>query len=207
MKNGNNIENKSKILVIDDDIWVQRVLVQIFSRMGISNVFLANNGFEGVNLAIKKKPDVIFLDLMMPDISGLYTLKMLKTIDLTKEIPIIIISVNSDYLNLSTAISSGAVDFISKPFTFATIIEKFDKIFGEGVADKLEKGISLSEDTIFEEEIEDFNANEAEENEFNFEYDSISDVESIKENEELLRKYKRDAWENSQEIKKILNKK
>jgi CheY-like chemotaxis protein len=123
--------NNAKILVIDDDTWMQRVLTKIINRLEITSIYCADDGFTGVNLAIEKSPNVIFLDLIMPGIDGLLTLKMLKSIEITKKIPIIIITSNSDFESISSVLAAGASDFVAKPFSFATIQEKFIKVLSE----------------------------------------------------------------------------
>ena len=123
--------NETVIVIIDDDTWMQRVLTKIITRLDINNIYTAINGFTGINFAIEKKPDVIFLDLMMPDIDGVLTLKMLKAINITKDIPVIIITSNSDFESIGTVLNAGASDFVVKPFTFATIQEKIIKVLTE----------------------------------------------------------------------------
>jgi YesN/AraC family two-component response regulator len=125
--------NNAIILLIDDDTWMQRVLSKIINRLEINNIYTASNGFEGVNLAIEKKPNAIFLDLIMPDIDGLTTLKMLKAIQYTNDIPIIIITSNSDFESVGSVLAAGASEFVAKPFSFATIQEKLIKVLSNAV--------------------------------------------------------------------------
>ncbi len=120
--------NNSVILIIDDDNWMQKVLSKTINRIGIYNIHNATNGFVGLNLAIENKPDVIFLDLLMPDVDGLTTLKMLKTIGKTKNIPVVIITSNSDFESVGIMLEAGATDFVAKPFSFTTIQDKLIKI-------------------------------------------------------------------------------
>ena len=120
--------NDAVILLVDDDTWMHRVLSKVISRLEIDIIHTATNGFAGVNLAIEKQPNIILLDLIMPDIDGLVTLKMLKAIDKTKNIPVIIITSNSDFESVGTVLASGASEFIAKPFSFATIQEKIVKV-------------------------------------------------------------------------------
>jgi CheY-like chemotaxis protein len=118
------------VLIIDDDVWIARVLQKIFTSLEIiEKVFVTNEGFYGVAAALKEKPDVIFLDILMPDMDGIQTLKLLKTIEETKDISVVMVSGNSDVQKLGTAISLGATDYISKPFTSQTIKDKLDKLY------------------------------------------------------------------------------
>jgi len=133
---------KISVLVIDDDHFTAKILSKICGRLDIKDVIVADNGFEGVALALKKKPTVIFCDILMPEINGLQVLKMLKTIDITNRIPVLMITGNPDYAYIKTAMAQGACDFVSKPFSFETIQEK------------LGKAIKESEDYICEAEFE-----------------------------------------------------
>jgi two-component system chemotaxis response regulator CheY len=122
---------KEKILIVDDDIWMTKVLNKIVMNLGYSKTSVAYNGFDAVAIALKENPDLLFLDLMMPDMDGLITLKLLKTIPNTATAKIIICSGNNDMDNLTKAIKLGAADFISKPFTADTIKEKIDLILNK----------------------------------------------------------------------------
>jgi two-component system chemotaxis response regulator CheY len=117
-----------KILIVDDDLWMTKVLNKIINNIGYTNVFVVHNGFDAVAKALAEKPDIIFLDLIMPELDGLTTLKLLKTIPDTQHSKIIICSGNNDIENFTEAIKLGAVDFISKPFAAETIKEKLDLI-------------------------------------------------------------------------------
>jgi CheY-like chemotaxis protein len=128
--------NKTVILLIDDDVWMQKVLTKVIAKLEINTIYNATDGFTGVNLAIEKKPDIIFLDLMMPDIDGLITLKMLKSINIIKDIPVVIITSNSDFESIGAVLNAGATDFVAKPFSFTTIQEKIIKVLTES-----EKGV------------------------------------------------------------------
>jgi len=118
-----------KALIVDDDMWMIKVLQKNLTNLGISHILTANNGFNAVATAIAEKPDLIFLDLIMPELDGLQVLKLLKTIPETQEIKVIICSGNTDVQNLARAIALSADDYISKPFTIDTIKYKIKKIF------------------------------------------------------------------------------
>jgi len=112
---------------------MQRVLAKTISKLNISVIHSAINGFQGINTAIESKPDVIFLDLLMPELDGITTLKIIKSITLINNIPIIIITANSDFENLGTVLELGAAEFVAKPFTFATIQSKLNKVLENAI--------------------------------------------------------------------------
>jgi two-component system chemotaxis response regulator CheY len=106
-----------------------KVLNKILITLGYSDILIVHNGFDAVAEALKSKPDLILLDLMMPEIDGLTTMKMLKTIPDSSLSKVVICSANSDIENITKAMKFGAEDFVTKPFTAETIKEKLDKLF------------------------------------------------------------------------------
>lgn len=124
--------NEIPVLIIDDDIWMQRILSKIIQSFGFYP-FLASNGFDGIALAVEHHPALILLDVLMPELSGHQTLKVLKTIKSTKEIPIIMVTAVSDIENIGLAIKSGAAGFVGKPFTRTTIYEKIRDVVNKDV--------------------------------------------------------------------------
>ncbi len=134
------IDVEYSVLIIDDDIWMQRILSKTLQSYGFKSVFLASNGFEGLDLAVEHRPSLIIMDILMPDLSGHLTLKILKHIKLTKPIPVLMVSALSDTENLGMAVKMGTAGFISKPFTRATVYEKLISIFGKDKLDLIAKG-------------------------------------------------------------------
>lgn len=117
------------ILVVDDNAWMQRILAKILMSYGLKPL-LASNGYEAIALAVECKPLAVILDIIMPDLSGHQTLRLLKSIPSTRAIPVVMITVASDAENLSQAIKIGASGFIRKPFTRATIYDKLKDVIG-----------------------------------------------------------------------------
>ena len=142
-------------LIIDDDIWMQRILSKTLKSYGFNNAYLASNGFEGVGLAVEHTPALIILDILMPELSGHMTLKILKNIKSTKHIPVLMVSAMSDTENLGMAVKSGTAGFISKPFTRATVFEKLLNIFGKEKMNKLASGALEEGDGLTEDEQSD----------------------------------------------------
>lgn len=136
------------VLIIDDDIWMQRILSKTLQSYGFKTTYLTSNGFEGLDIAIENTPDLIILDILMPELSGLVILKILKNIKITKNIPIIMVSALSDTENLGLAVKGGTAGFISKPFTKATVYEKLITIFGKDKLDRIIKGDLIKDNDI-----------------------------------------------------------
>lgn len=145
-------------LIIDDDVWMQRILSKTLQSFGFKKTLLTSNGFEGIALAVEYKPHLIVLDILMPELTGHQTLKILKAIKVTKEIPVVVVSALADTENLGMAVKSGTAGFISKPFTRATVYEKLAVIYGKEKLEKIEKGESIED---FDFSHEEFSLNQA----------------------------------------------
>jgi len=128
------------VLIIDDDIWMQRILSKTLQSYGFNTSYLAANAFEGIDMAIEYKPTLIIMDILMPELSGQVALKILKSIKITKNIPVLMVSAMSDTENLGMAVKSGTAGFISKPFTRSTVYEKLLSIFGKEKLDLIARG-------------------------------------------------------------------
>ncbi|MFY9550728.1 MAG: EAL domain-containing protein [Thermoanaerobaculia bacterium] len=105
-----------KILIVDDDEDVLLIVQTILDNAGYA-ALLARNGREGVEKAIEAKPDLILLDVMMPELSGWEVCTTLKSAPETRQIPIAMLTVKSEIRDLITGMQVGADDYITKPFT------------------------------------------------------------------------------------------
>ncbi len=103
---------KTVVLVIEDEIHMRRMLQICLERSGYE-VKIAATGDDGINQAIDCKPDVILLDLGLPDMDGLDVLKQLREWTQT---PVIVISVRAREEEKISVLDKGANDYITKPF-------------------------------------------------------------------------------------------
>ena len=124
------------ILIVDDDVWMQRILSRIVESMGFEPL-VAADGYDAIALALERKPAVIFLDIIMPELGGHQTLKLLKRLKATQNIPVLMITAMSDTENLGLAVKEGAAGFIRKPFTRALIQEKLQEVLGSELVQAL----------------------------------------------------------------------
>lgn len=118
------------ILVIEDEEHIRNILEYNLKSNGFE-VFLAEDGLAGLELAGSKKPDAILLDWMMPKVDGLEVLGKLKSNAQTKEIPVFMLTVKKMPSDVGAAILAGAEGYFTKPFDPAKI--------GPMIRHKLEK--------------------------------------------------------------------
>ncbi len=113
--------DKKDILIIDDTANNLRVLSSILTKEGY-NVRKALNWQMALTACQSTLPDLILLDIMMPDVDGYEVCRRLKAWDLTAEIPVIFISALDDVFDKVKAFDVGGVDYISKPFDFQEVL-------------------------------------------------------------------------------------
>lgn len=117
---------KKTILVIDDE---QDVLEVIKKRLENNEykVIIASNGAKGLEAASGKKPDLILLDIMMPDVDGLEVLRKIKLKSETTSIPVIMLTAKGESKTIFEAEDLGAVDYIIKPYNDKELIDLIRK--------------------------------------------------------------------------------
>ncbi len=110
-----NIERENNvILIIDDNAANIGVIVDYLKEYGFETV-VARNGTMGIKRARFSRPDLILLDVLMPDINGFETCRRLKTDNITKNIPVIFMTALSDVEDKVKGFSVGGVDYVTKP--------------------------------------------------------------------------------------------
>jgi len=110
---------KKNLLVVDDEPTNLKVLNNILS--GTYKLTFAKSGVETLRLVKKEKPDLILLDVMMPEMTGYEVCEILKKSTEYKSIPIIFVTALNDATDEAKGLNLGAVDYISKPITPAVV--------------------------------------------------------------------------------------
>lgn len=108
-------QNKGKILIVDDTPTNLDLLFKYLTRSGFE-VLVSQSGEEALGLAAEAEPDIILLDIMMPDMDGFETCAQLKKQETTRDIPVIFMTALVDVDNKVKAFTMGAVDYVAKPF-------------------------------------------------------------------------------------------
>jgi CheY-like chemotaxis protein/HPt (histidine-containing phosphotransfer) domain-containing protein len=134
-----NEDNKLKILVVDDSDIIRHSLKNFFQDYNFE-VITCLNGLEGIQMAIAHKPSLIFLDLMMPNFDGVKMLQVIKVLDNIKNIPVIVISGNTDKRNVLAALEAGAEKVVSKPLQKEILIKNINEVLGSDFLKKAKRG-------------------------------------------------------------------
>ena len=106
-------DDKAVILVVDDQTTVVRVMGRMLSESYI--VHVATSGERALKIAEEKVPDIILLDMVMPQMSGIDVCIHLKQNPVTQHIPVIFVTSMDDHHNEARGFKAGAVDYITKP--------------------------------------------------------------------------------------------
>ncbi len=104
------------ILVVDDEPDILNLLDYNLKKAGFK-VLQAKDGPEAIELAIKKKPSLVLLDIMLPDMDGTEVLKRLKSDPMAKHIPVIMLTAKGEEVDRVVGFELGAEDYITKPFS------------------------------------------------------------------------------------------
>lgn len=103
------------VLVVDDSDTSRKIISGQLKQLGYE-VVQAEDGASGIATAKQVVPDTILLDVIMPELDGIEVLQRLKNDDVTKNIPVIMLSANDDSQMIAACMSAGALDYIVKPF-------------------------------------------------------------------------------------------
>lgn len=120
------------VLVVDDDEFQRKIIGQLLEEENYYLVFAAN-GIEALNALRKVQPDVILMDVMMPDMDGLEATRNLKASPRYAKIPVVMITGNSEGQVVIDSLHAGANDFVVKPFERTTLIAKIEHALGTKV--------------------------------------------------------------------------
>lgn len=123
-----------RILLIDDEPDIREVAALTLETMGDFEVFAAADGFVGVQIAATLQPDVVLLDVMMPEIDGPATLSMLRENTSTSHIPVIFMTAKVQAADFRKLSELGASGIISKPFDPMRLADDVSRILDTAVA-------------------------------------------------------------------------
>lgn len=120
--------DEGKVLICDDSILARKQIKDIIAMVGSPTILEASNGESAIQIYKEEKPDVVFLDIVMPKKDGNIAIEEIMAFD--KDAIIIIVSSVGTHTQLKSALEAGATDFIQKPINQAQLLEAIDKYLG-----------------------------------------------------------------------------
>ena len=125
-------KQSKRLAYIEDEIEMIDLVRMILGRQGYT-VLGANGGREGIELVRKELPDLVLLDLMMPDMDGWDVYHQIKSEERTRDIPVIVITAKAQDIDKILGLRIAKVeDYISKPFNPQDLVERVDQVLARG---------------------------------------------------------------------------
>lgn len=124
---GKRFRTSIKVAVVDDDPELVQS-VKVILKVAGAQVFGARNGISGYLMIRREHPDVVLLDIMMPDMDGFEVCRKLKLDSITKGIPIIFLTARSGQAHIDMGLSLGAQGYITKPFEHDDLVDKIIQV-------------------------------------------------------------------------------
>ncbi len=119
---------KSVILAVDDEEDILGLVKMVLEEAGYT-VITALSGHEALQMLYHTKPDLILLDIMMPELDGMELIKILKVMDFSATIPIAMLTAKTDPGDRMAAIKENAIEYICKPFSPPDLVKRVKAIF------------------------------------------------------------------------------
>lgn len=116
------------VLIVDDNVFIRRLLKEVLVSMGCRRVREADGAFEALECVRRRPPDLVFCDWMMSPVDGLALLKKLRAERFMSGVPIIMVSGHSTQEQVAMALGEGADSYIVKPFRPSTLIDHILKV-------------------------------------------------------------------------------
>jgi two-component system phosphate regulon response regulator PhoB len=120
-----------RVLVIEDEQDLQEVLQWNLRQTGYE-VIGTSSGREGLRLILEERPDVVLLDLMLPDLPGTEICKLVKQNPATRHIPVIMVTAKGDELDRVVGFEIGAADYVVKPFSVRELVLRVRAVLQRG---------------------------------------------------------------------------
>ncbi len=118
---------KMKILVVEDNSDMVDMLQMTLEHWGYDSI-VAKNGREAVDMAASQLPDLVLLDIMMPNMDGLEAARLIRQNPKTHSIPILAVTAKVFPKDREECLQSGCNDYISKPFTLEELASRIEKL-------------------------------------------------------------------------------
>jgi len=123
------MQNNKKIVIVEDERDISNAVKTALTIEGFS-VTQVFDGFNAVPTISKERPDIVLLDIMLPNVSGTEIIRDLKKIDSLKDIPIIFMTAKTGEIDQVVGYELGAIDYVTKPFSMHVLIRRIKALLG-----------------------------------------------------------------------------
>ncbi len=121
---------KSRILIVEDDSSSRKLLRDYLTAKGY-DVLEAGEGEEAIDIVVAEKPDLVLMDVLLPDINGLEAVKIIKAKQQVKDIPIIAVTALAMKEDKEKCLTAGCIDYITKPINIVEFGNKIAKFLSD----------------------------------------------------------------------------
>ena len=133
-----------KILLVDDDHGLLEMLVSIFRRAGYTHLLTAATGTDALRIREREQPDMIVLDVMMPDMDGFAVLRAIRR---TSRVPVLMLTARGEAEDRIEGLEIGADDYLAKPFLPKELLLRVNAILSRAYPNR-EEMVELSGSTV-----------------------------------------------------------
>jgi len=134
----------TRVLVVEDDVDIQKVIRMSLKMRGVTDIVLVDSGTECIERLARFTPDVILLDVMMPHVDGYETCRQLKDAPATSTIPVVFLTARVQKADRERGMKLGAAGYLTKPFDPMTLHDQIVAVLEQhasagGKADSAER--------------------------------------------------------------------
>ncbi len=117
----------ARILIVDDVTPIRDIVISILQKRG-HRIFEAKSGDEALSIAREKKVHMVLTDVNMPGMDGISMIERMRGLENYKSVPIIVLAKDAKDSNIERAKAAGAIDWVAKPFTEDSLVNKVNQI-------------------------------------------------------------------------------
>src|ERR1700690_4417070 len=130
----------ARVLVIEDEPDVAELLEYNLQSAGFETI-VCGTGLDGIRLGQEGHPDIVLLDLMLPDMPGMQVCRTLKSLPATKDIPVVIVSARSEEIDRVVGFEVGADDYVVKPYSVRELLLRLRRSLDRHAETRSNEGI------------------------------------------------------------------
>ncbi|OPX19563.1 MAG: hypothetical protein BZ151_08445 [Desulfobacca sp. 4484_104] len=124
-----SLDVKKKVLVVDDFSTMRKIVRNVLKQLGFEDIVEADNGANALAVLRNEKIDLVVTDWNMPQMDGLELLENIRANDMTKNLPVLMVTAEGMKESVIAAVKAGVDNYVVKPFTAETLSEKLEQVF------------------------------------------------------------------------------